>query len=124
MILLVPIGIPFTYFVLLWRRRDRIRLPVEEREKDEELSGVAFLFDSYKPKFWWFEVLESGRRLALTGALGAVEPGSVLQICTGMLICMLGGVAYSAAKPYANNRDNALQILANFQVFIIMVSSG
>jgi hypothetical protein len=86
MILLIPIGIPVTYFVVLWRRRQRIKQTVEEREKDEELSSVAFLFESYKPQFWWFEIFETCRRLALTGALGAIKPGTISQLAVGMLI--------------------------------------
>jgi hypothetical protein len=123
MIFVVPIGIPVTYFVVLWRRRVRIKMCYEEREKDEELAAVSFLFDSFKPQFWWFEVAETCRRLALTGALGAIKPGTISQLAVGMLISMCGAVCYSWSMPYRNKSDNALQVLANFQVFVVMLSA-
>jgi len=53
MIVIYPVGIPLIFAWMLWRKKDRIKMSVEEREKDESLLGMEFLFDNYKPKFWY-----------------------------------------------------------------------
>eukprot|EP00518_Triparma_eleuthera_P016732 CAMPEP_0197556772 /NCGR_PEP_ID=MMETSP1320-20131121/15709_1 /TAXON_ID=91990 /ORGANISM="Bolidomonas sp., Strain RCC2347" /LENGTH=52 /DNA_ID=CAMNT_0043117927 /DNA_START=35 /DNA_END=190 /DNA_ORIENTATION=- len=52
MIIIFPVGVPSSYFYLLWRNKAKINKPVEEREKDQKLMAIGFLFDPYKPEFW------------------------------------------------------------------------
>ena len=40
------------------------------RNRDETLQSIGFLFDHYLPKFWYFEILESVRRLMARGPRG------------------------------------------------------
>ena len=40
------------------------------RNPDETLQSIRFLFDHYLPKFWYFEILESVRRLLARGQRG------------------------------------------------------
>lgn len=46
------------------------RMTVEKacklRNRDPNLVYLDFLFQSYEPEFWYWEVLECGRRLLLT----------------------------------------------------------
>ena len=123
MLLLIPVGIPLTYAVILWRRKEKIKRDVEEREKDDALMTVAFLFDSYKPEYWYFEIFETCRRLALTGALGAIKPGTITQLAFGMLLSLCGIMVYCCSMPYNNKRDNLLQILSNLQIFLVMLTA-
>ena len=48
--------------------------------------SIGFLFDPYLPEFWYFEVVETLFRLAMTGLLSAVKPGSYTQLCTGIMV--------------------------------------
>jgi hypothetical protein len=90
MIFVWPIGVLALYSYLLIKNRARINRPVEDRENDEKLMRLAFLFDPYKPEYWWFEVFETTRRLAMTGVLGAISPGSDLQLGAGILMEVFG----------------------------------
>ena len=124
MLLLVPVGIPATYFAVLWRRKDRIKLSEEVKDEDEELSALAFLFSSYKPQWWWFDIFGTFRRLAQTGALGAIEPGTITLACSGhALISVFGFAGCCSAMPYLNIRDNMLQIMANFRILTVMLAA-
>ena len=58
-IVVYPVGIPLLYAALLFAKRERIKKPVEEREKDLELAGMEFLFDKYKPQYWY--ICERGK---------------------------------------------------------------
>ena len=51
MILFYPVGIPCLYFTLLFRVRERIQH--KNREYDESLEKIAFLWDMYEPEKWW-----------------------------------------------------------------------
>ena len=57
MVLLYPIGIPLLYTLLLWKKREHIKKEEKEREKDEELFGMEFLYDNYKPECWYYEIV-------------------------------------------------------------------
>jgi len=43
-------------------------------EKQKNLEALSFLYSSYEPKYWWFEVFETLRMLALTGFLVFLAP--------------------------------------------------
>ena len=40
----------------------------DTEDADESASSMAFLFDAYRPECWYWEVVDSVRRCALTGA--------------------------------------------------------
>ncbi|GMH54514.1 hypothetical protein TrLO_g9320 [Triparma laevis f. longispina] len=43
----------------------------KERLKDEEITPLMFLWEPYKPEFWYWEVVETARRLMMTGKKGS-----------------------------------------------------
>jgi len=120
---LFPIGVPSFYTILLWKNRKKIKQPVEVRSKDQKLVTKRFLFQDYKPKFWWFEIFETLRRLSLTGFLSIVNPGTDSQFAVGILLSVGSLVTYALFKPYISNRDNALSILSNAQIFCVFLTA-
>ena len=97
-VILYPIVIPAIYSLLLFRKRDRINQPVAIRELDDSVLPLSFLFESYHPQYWWFEIFETYRRLALTGALAAVQPGSIQQLVVGF--CLPSGALSFIASSF------------------------
>jgi hypothetical protein len=82
MCLVYPIGIPLSWAYLLWRDRQAITV-----SKSQRLSGSgspdfvssallaessSFLWSPYKPKFFYWECVECGRRLLLSGERATV----------------------------------------------------
>ena len=121
MVIIYPIGIPLLFSYLLFSKRQRIKKPVEEREEDENLFGMEFLFDSYKPQFWFFEIVVTVLRLLLTGVLGLIEPGSSTQLSVGMIMTFAAVMVGCWCRPYENEADNMLSILSYVQIFFIML---
>ena len=76
MMVIYSVGVSSGYSYMLSRNRDKINRPVEERQKDHKLMAIGFLFDPYKPEFWYFEIVEAVSRLAMTGFLSIIAPGS------------------------------------------------
>jgi hypothetical protein len=123
MIFVWPVGVLAMYSYLLIKNRAKINQPTEDRERDEELMRLAFLFDPYKPEYWWFEVFETTRRLAMTGVLGAINPGSDLQLGAGILMEVFGTMVYVGCRPFVEFKDNVLGVLTNFLVLLVLLTS-
>ena len=69
-------GIPLIYYVLLIKddaklnpRDMSMEDAIEYRMKDPELAKTQFLWFQYKPKVYYFEVVETFRRIILTAAI-------------------------------------------------------
>jgi hypothetical protein len=76
MVFVYPLGIPLFYYTLLYRSRLDIQTrndPSLSTEQSALLSQRTYpirsLFQSYKPRLWYWEVMETISRLMLTGAL-------------------------------------------------------
>jgi len=123
MLLVYPVGVIALYACLLFKDRERIKKPTDVREEDVGLQSLAFLYDAYEPKYWWFEVFETARRLAMTGVLGAISPGSTLQLGAGILMTVVGLCVYCLCMPYIEIKDDILGVLTNFQIFLVMLTA-
>ena len=55
MILLYPIGITTLYSYELWKHQVGIK-DAENRDTNENIQHISFLWRDYRPEFWWFEV--------------------------------------------------------------------
>jgi hypothetical protein len=96
-----PIGVPVMYFLLLRMMRqyldpgqavlefdhgakEGLQRAIEARKKleaeHEDIGSLTFLYSSYEPKYYWFEVIETLRKLVLTGGLIFLGTGTRHQI--------------------------------------------
>ncbi|GMH88575.1 hypothetical protein TrST_g11202 [Triparma strigata] len=123
MVCVYPIGVPALYFFLLWKNKARINRPADEREEDEGIIGISFLYESYKPQYWWFELAETSRRLMMTGILSVIEPGSETQLFAAILIAILACVMTAWCSPYIDKRDNVIAVSMNLQIAMISLSA-
>jgi len=112
-IFLYPLGVPLFYYKVLFDNRENIvhrnepfvlkdemgqvimdeefpdDVKVDEdltRARDDALHSVRFLFWQYEPEYWYWEVVETVRKILLTGALVLVDQGSTLQIIVGYAV--------------------------------------
>jgi len=90
MCIVYPIGIPTMQFVLLYRNRQKImdRLNQDESKFADIFSGsifndirtIKFLFNSYKPQHWYWEIIETARRLFFTVGLTIISSNTNIQV--------------------------------------------
>ena len=132
-----PIGVPLMYYFLLHRLKNLIDLgqkrpsfelgeeaglqaALVERERQEEenedLQGVSFLYGSFEPMFWWFEILDTIRKLVLTGGLIFLGPGTTEQIAISMIICLAALRIFSGFKPFIKESHDQFSEVAQWQV--------
>ncbi|CAN0479076.1 unnamed protein product, partial [Discosporangium mesarthrocarpum] len=56
-----------------------LQAKVSSRKKDPDLAPSLFLWKDFGPSLYYYEVVECGRRILLTGALIFIEPQSATQ---------------------------------------------
>jgi len=84
MTIVYPIGLPCAILLLLYWNRKTILTRAEgfvaKKNATKLIDGVGFLYLSYKPKFYYFEMVEASRRLSLTAVVSIFKPGSKPQM--------------------------------------------
>jgi hypothetical protein len=107
MIFVYPLGIPALYAWLLWRNKEHITAAGTdaERANDPTLSAIKFLWEPYRKEAYWWEVAECLRRLALTGFLVFILPGTAGQAAVSCLLAIVSMVVFGMARPLTDWTD-------------------
>ena len=100
---------------------------LEERKKNEEndprLKALSFLYEVYEPQRYWFEVFETLRKLALTGGLVFLKPGTASQIMMSMVLCLGSMRIYAGYKPFIEDKIDMFAEVAQWQLFFTMFAA-
>jgi hypothetical protein len=125
-IFIYPIGIPAFYLYLLFGARADIVSREDESCGEEEmelrtrrLRPLRLLYDSYEPKLWYWALVDTARRLMLTGVLVLIAQGSAAQIVVGILLALFFLKLYDSWKPFADDTVQSVEIVAQWQVFFV-----
>ena len=103
-------------------KKKSAQLALLDRAKNEDenpsLKSMRFLYENYQPKYWWFEVFETLRKLSLTGFLVFLAPGTGLQIGIAMMITIFSLVVYVKLEPFQDPYANKLALVAQCQLLV------
>jgi len=112
MFLIICCVMPGGCFVLLLVNRAKIDPPyVSEdeahrlREVDKSLVYIRFLFSSYRPAYWYWEVLEIIWRIFMTGGLVVLARGSLEQIVFCLVVSVVTLKVVGSRRPYLRLMD-------------------
>jgi len=83
-------------------------------------SHLSFLFVAYKPQYWWWDVVETVRRLVFTALIVIAVSTQNIQVVFTILISILFVKLYGSVRPYEDGVDNRLQELSQYQVFLTL----
>ena len=120
MIFIYPLGIPAFYLYSLYKKKNEIinRKALEVGGKlPDGLVVLEFLFRAYKPELWYFEVVETYRRLCMTAILSVIATGSSSQVVCAMLLSCFFLKAYDKVKPYEKENVAILAEVGQAQIF-------
>ena len=81
------------------------------------IMTIEFLFGAYKPCYWYWEIVETTRRLILTAVLSVVGPGSSGQSVLAILLALFYIKIYGKFRPYGGAKDNFLAEVGQFQIY-------
>ena len=135
--------VPGTYFYFLYQHRELIAkrnnpdttttggIVMKARreslviDSNNFLNAISFLYLSYKPKYWFFEIVDIARRLFFTCILGVMFSDPSSQLSTGIVVSAIFYAFYFRMQPYDSPGENLLSDMGNFQLvitFIIMAA--
>jgi hypothetical protein len=83
-----------------------------------QVMRTAFLWEAYNPRYWYWEGIETTRRLILTAVISVCDPGTVKQSLLALLITLAYAKLYSYCNPYKSNYDNTLAEIGLYQIFL------
>ena len=84
-------------------------------------STFYFLVRDYKPRWFFFEIIEFVRKFALTGLLIFAERGSASQIVFGITLAFGFGLLNAVIQPYTDARTNTFRILADCSLCVTLL---
>ena len=108
------IAIPVSSFVVLWRKQRAMVATMKTGELQapgsgvEIISGLRFLFENYEQRAWYWELVETSRKVILTSGLILVGQESRSYIGLAWVIAGMYGMLFSWIKPIRDVSENRL----------------
>ncbi|CAM9117457.1 unnamed protein product [Sphacelaria rigidula] len=119
MIVIYTVGIPVFYGTLLFRNRD-ILTNEAGREADTRGQPITSLWSPYQPQRYYYEVIECGRRIVLTGVVVFIYPDTSAQISVTLALTVFFIFVSEALAPYASRWDSWVNRTGQAVVFLSM----
>jgi hypothetical protein len=69
---------------------------------------ISFLWQAYKPQYWYWELVETSRRILLTAVLSIYAAGTTEQPVVGIILAFIFMKIYSHFDPYVSTSDSFL----------------
>ena len=113
-LLLYPVGVNALYAGLLFRARDAI-----QHRDGAGAEHLSFLFHSYAPKYFAFDVVDSLRRILLSGGLVFISERG--RAAGGTIIALFFYGLYDNVKPYKREENNVIASIANGAIAAVML---
>jgi len=92
--------------------------------KASRLGTLSFLFAAYAPQYWYWEVVETYRRLFMTAVISVVDPGTSVQAVFAILLALFSIKLYSVHVPYSEGTDGSWQRRASSKSFLPFLSGS
>ena len=103
MVCVYPVGIPA--FFGWWLLRIRKELEGRHRETTPHLQPFHSLWAAYQPSRYYYEVVECGRRILLTGAAVSIMSGTAEQIVIILLLAVVFMFISESFSPFESKLD-------------------
>jgi hypothetical protein len=132
MICIYPLGIPALYAWLLWCNRHKLSscasssdasVHMLNRHSDVTLRSTRFLWQSYTPNMYYWEVVECVRRLVLTSFMVFIVPGTAAQAAIACMLTVVGGFITVYLRPHADALDSKFYVVGIVIVFLSILMS-
>ncbi len=121
MILVYPVGIPaFFAWWLFSNRRDLVKVGSGDGPGLDQLQPMKDLWEPYKPRRYYYEVVECGRRIMLTGLGVFLFPGSTAQVALEVILAALFISISEMISPFADQMNAWLYRAGMWVVFLSM----
>lgn len=79
-------------------------------------ARLAFLWGAYEPVYWYWELIETSRRLMLTAVLSATGAGTSKQAVLALLLALMYIKLYAYFSPYEQTPSNTTAEIGQYQI--------
>ena len=124
------VALPATSFIALWKQRKLISAGRDAKTTQhlgggsrEMITGMRFLFENYKPRSWYWELVEMSRKVILTSGLILVGQESRSYIGLALVIAGMYGILFCWIRPIQDEFDNRL-MSASLAVTVFNLAVG
>jgi len=91
---------------------EKVQWDGSSAEERVAIDRLGFLFLTYNPKCWYYELVEMARKLTIAAILVFIYDGSPSQVAVGFVITMVIIVICAALRPFADPVLGALYMYA------------
>ena len=119
MILFYPVGIPGLYAFLLFSNRHILR-DKQSRKESSAVRSTLDLWKPYKPQRFYYEVIECGRRVMLTGVIVFIYPNTAAQIAVTLAISVVFMIISEVLAPHESHWDAWITRMGHIVIFATM----
>eukprot|EP00953_Heterococcus_sp_UTEX-ZZ885_P035577 18362-Heterococcus_DN1.PRE.1 len=129
MIIIYPLGIPALYAWLLWSNKGKLSskndasVRMLNRHRDVSLRPTRFLWKTYTPQMYYWEVVECMRRQLLTGTIVFIKPGTRAQVSVACILAVVSMVTALHFRPHADTLDGRIYTVGAMIIFLSMFLS-
>lgn len=121
MVFVYPVGIPAIFaWWLVSNRRDLVKVGSGDSSASDRLQPMRDLWEPYKPRRYYYEVVECVRRIVLTGLGVFLFPGSAAQVALEVLFAAAFIAISEVLSPFADPVDAWLYRSGMWVVFLSM----
>eukprot|EP01051_Picozoa_sp_SAG22_P005755 SAG22_NODE_353_length_11812_cov_58.910783_4_plen_1161_part_00 len=120
LVVLWPIGLPAILFYLMQRQKEDILAGDEDT-----CRKFDFVIGDYKPEYWYWEVIEYGRKLVLSGLIGVIAmvgAGPITQSVVAVFIAFFFFAMSVKEQPFKDWKLNVIKSWSEFQIFGVLVT--
>lgn len=83
------------------------------------LQSLVLLFEAYEPQYWYWEVIETIKRIMLTGVLVLIAQGTAAQIVVGICFGMFFRTLYDTYPLFADPTVGHAETVAQWQILCV-----
>ena len=123
------VALPGASYFALWRMR-KAQLVSQGSDTSQNpdshseiVSGLRFLFENYKPRSWYWELVEMTRKVILTSGLILVGQESRSYIGLALVSAGMYGVLFASVRPLQDITENRM-MTASLAVTVVNLAIG
>ena len=121
MLVVYPLGIPIFFALLLFRQREALMdTSLRNDPRDLLQQSTSSLWKPYKPPAFYYELVECGRRVMLTGVIVFFYPNTAAQIAITLAIAFILAFTSERLDPYESHWDGWVSRLGHVMVVLTM----
>ena len=113
---------------MLWRNWKTLKTSADE-DNDEStnsqhspvIAGLSFLFQNYKIRTWYWEFVETARKVILTSGIILMGAESRAYIGTACILSGFYGMLFAHMKPIEDPSENSLMLSSLAVTYVNLV---